>query len=287
MADAEARAEQGDGGAERREPVTADDFLRMKEGDEPIAVLTCYDHLFARILGAASLDAVLVGDSLGEVALGYRSTLPVTLDEMIHHASAVRRGLEGPLLVVDLPFLSFQVSPEDALRSAGRVMKESGAEAVKLEGGSGRVVETVGRLVEAGIPVMGHLGLTPQSVHQYGGYGVRGREPAEAEAIVDRARSLAEAGCFSLVLEMVPSELAGRVTREVEIPTIGIGAGREVDGQVLVLPDMLGLNRGFEPRFLRTFADLGEEAERAVQAYVDAVKEGGYPSAEESYGGGD
>ncbi|MFB6240916.1 MAG: 3-methyl-2-oxobutanoate hydroxymethyltransferase [Gemmatimonadota bacterium] len=266
--------------------MTTRDFVRMKERGEPIAVLTCYDHLFARILDASSLDAVLVGDSLGEVALGYRSTLPVSLEEMIHHASAVRRGLEGPLLVVDLPFLSFQVSPEQAVRSGGRVLKESGAEAVKLEGGGKRVVESVRRLTDAGIPVMGHLGLTPQSVHQFGGYGLRGTDPAEADEMVERARALDDAGCFSLVLEMVPEELAARITGEISIPTVGIGAGRRVDGQVLVLPDMLGLNEGFEPRFLRRFADLGERARGAVDDFVDAVKSGGYPAEEESYRGG-
>ncbi len=258
----------------------------MKEESERIAVLTCYDHLFARLLDTTALDAVLVGDSLGEVSLGYRSTLPVTLEEMIHHASAVRRGLEGPLLVVDLPFLSFQVSPEEAVRSAGRVLKESGAEAVKLEGGGERIVEAVRRMVDAGIPVMGHLGLTPQSVHEFGGYGLRGRDPDEAEVTLERARALDDAGCFGVVLEMVPSRLAARITNEVSAATIGIGAGPEVDGQVLVLPDMLGLNQGFEPRFLRKFAELGEEAREAVAEYVDAVKDGEYPSSEESYSAG-
>ena len=275
----------GGGGSRNDGRVTTRDFLRMKERGERIAVLTCYDHLFARLLDTTALDAVLVGDSLGEVSLGYRSTLPVTLEEMIHHASAVRRGLEGPLLIVDLPFLSFQVSPEDAVRSAGRVLKETGAEAVKLEGGNERTVEAARRMVEAGIPVMGHLGLTPQSVHQFGGYGLRGRDPDEAEVTLERARALDDAGCFSLVLEMIPSGLAGRITREVSAATIGIGAGPEVDGQVLVLPDMLGLNRGFEPRFLRKFAELGEEATRAVGEYVEAVKGGDYPAADESYSG--
>lgn len=278
----------GQGGDDGR-AVTSRDFVRMKEAGERIAVLTCYDHLFARLLDTTELDAVLVGDSLGEVTLGYRSTLPVTLEEMIHHASAVRRGVEGALVIVDLPFMSFQVSPEEAVRSAGRVMKESGAEAVKLEGGGERTVEAARRMVDAGIPVMGHLGLTPQSVHELGGYGVRGREADEAEVTLERARALDDAGCFSLVLEMVPSELAARITDEVSAATIGIGAGPEVDGQVLVLPDMLGLNPGFEPRFLRKFAELGDETREAVGAFVDAVKAGDYPSAEESYpaGGGD
>lgn len=278
---------EGDGGAAGTDRVTTRDFLEMKDRGEPIAVLTCYDHLFARLLDTSALDAVLVGDSLGEVILGYRSTLPVTLEEMIHHASAVRRGVEGQLLVVDLPFLSFQVSPEEAVRSAGRVLKESGAEAVKIEGGDPRTVEAARRMVDAGIPVMGHLGLTPQSVHEFGGYRLRGRESEEADEILDRARALDDAGCFSLVLEMVPARLAARVTGRVEAATVGIGAGPGVDGQVLVLPDMLGLNPDFQPTFLRRFGDLGGEARRAVDAYVDAVKGGDFPSPEESYGGGD
>lgn len=265
--------------------VTTRDFFAMKERGEKIAVLTCYDHLFARVLDASEVDAVLVGDSVGQVILGYRSTLPVTLEEMIHHASAVRRGVDGPLLVVDLPFLSFQVSVEEAVRNAGRVLKESGAEAVKIEGGDEATAERASALVRSGIPVMGHLGLTPQSVHQFGGYGVRGRDPEAADRLVAHARALEEAGCFSIVLEMMPTPLAARVTREVECATIGIGAGPEVDGQVLVLPDMLGLNRGFEPRFLRRFAELGDAAERAVEEYVRAVKEGSYPAPEESYEG--
>lgn len=257
----------------------------MKGRGERIAVLTCYDHVFARILDTSGVDVVLVGDSLGQVVLGYESTLPVTLDEMVHHASAVRRGLSRPLLVVDMPFLSYQVSDEEALRSAGRLMKEAGAEAVKVEGGGEAVLRRVESLVETGIPVMGHLGLEPQSVHRYGGYGVRGREEGEASRIRDGARRLQEAGCFSLVLEMVPSPLARDVTRDLEIPTIGIGAGPECDGQVLVLHDMLGLNEGFEPRFLRRFAELGRETRAGVRGFVEAVKSGDYPAAGESYEG--
>lgn len=268
--------------ADRRR-VSTRDLRDMKRRGERIAVLTCYDHLFARLLDAGELDVVLVGDSLGQVVLGYESTLPVTLEEMIHHASAVHRGLSGPLLVVDMPFLSFQVSVEEALRNAGRVMKETGAGGVKLEGGDEATLERVRALVAAGIPVMGHLGLTPQSVHRHGGYGVRGREPDEALRIREQAGALEEAGCFSLVLEMVPTPLAREVTGSLEIPTIGIGAGPDCDGQVLVLPDMLGLNRGFEPRFLRRFAELGDQVEEAVDAYVRAVKSGDYPSDTESY----
>lgn len=262
------------------------DLAGMKARGEKIVVLTCYDHLFARLLEPEDVDVVLVGDSVGQVILGYDSTLPVTLDEMIHHASAVRRGLERPLLVVDLPFLSYQVSDPEAMRSAGRVLKESGAEAVKVEGGDPTTCRRIGSMVEAGIPVMGHLGLTPQSVHRFGGYGVRGRDASEADRLVEGARRLEEAGCFGLVLELVPTELAGRITDEVGIPTIGIGAGAACDGQVLVLPDMLGLNEGFQPKFLRRFGQLGEATREAVGAFARAVREGDYPSPDESYDGG-
>lgn len=259
------------------------DLADMKRRGERIAVLTCYDHLFARLLDRAGVDVVLVGDSLGEVVLGHDSTLPVTMDEMVHHSAAVARGLEGPLLVTDMPFMSYQVSTEEALRNAGRLMKEGDAEAVKVEGGDDRTLERVEAMVSAGVPVMGHLGLTPQSVHRFGGYGVRGREPDEAGDIRRRAAALEEAGCFALVLEMVPAPLAREVTASLEIPTIGIGAGPDCDGQVLVLPDMLGLNEGFEPRFLRRFARLGPEVRSAVAGYVEAVKSADYPSEAESY----
>jgi len=270
--------------AQRRKPVTTSDFIAMKERGEKIAMLTCYDHLFARILTEAGVDAVLVGDSLGQVVLGYDSTLPVTLDDMIHHAAAVRRGLHGPLLIVDMPFMTYQVSNEDALRNAGRVMKETGAEAVKVEGGDDATLDRVRALVDAGIPVMGHLGLTPQSVHQLGGYSLRGRDPDEADRLLRETLALEEAGCFSMVLEMIPVGLAGEATRSVGIPTVGIGAGPECDGQVLVLPDMLGLNPTFNPRFLRRFARLGDGARSGVEEYVEAVRSGEYPSEDESYG---
>ena len=272
-----------DSDAQRCKPVTTGDFSAMKERGEKIAMLTCYDYLFARILTEAGVDAVLVGDSLGHVVLGYDSTLPVTLDDMIHHAAAVRRGLHGPLLVVDMPFMTYQVSNEDALRNAGRVMKETGAEAVKVEGGDEATLDRVGALVGAGIPVMGHLGLTPQSVHQLGGYSLRGRDPDEADRLLREACALEDAGCFGMVLEMIPVRLAGDVTRAVGIPTVGIGAGPECDGQVLVLPDMLGLNPTFNPRFLRRFARLGDAARSGVEEYVEAVRNGDYPSEDESY----
>ncbi len=243
-------------------------------------MLTAYDVLFARILEEAGVDMILVGDSLGQVALGYDSTLPVTLDDMIHHARAVRRGAPGSFLVVDLPFLSYQVSPEEALRSAGRVMKETGAESVKLEGGDAGTVATVRRLVGAGIPVMGHLGLTPQSVHALGGYRVQGRGAEAGARLLEEARALEEAGVFALVLELIPGPLAERVTAALSIPTIGIGAGPGCDGQVLVLPDALGLNPSFSPRFLKPFADLHGAAARGVADFVREVQEGSFPGPE-------
>ncbi len=274
---------EADGGAARRTTVTVRDLLRMKREGEKIAVLTCYDHLFARLLSRTSIDAVLVGDSLGQVMLGYRDTLPVTVDEMVHHAAAVRRGLEGPMLIVDLPFMSYQTSDEEALHNAGRLFKETGCEAVKLEGGDPASVSRARRIVEAGMPVMGHLGLTPQALHRLGGYRVTGRAVAEAERMVDEAGALEDAGCFALVLELVPADLAARITAAAGIPTIGIGAGPACDGQVLVLPDMLGLNPGFQPRFLRRFAELGEETIAATGAFVDAVRSAEYPGPAESY----
>lgn len=265
---------------ERR--VTVRDLSEMKERGERIVCLTAYDVIFGRLLDSAGVDVILVGDSLGQVVCGYDSTLPVTLDAMIHHGAAVVRGVRRALVVVDMPFLSFGVSPEDTLRNAGRVLRETGAQAVKLEGGGTEMVPHVRKLVAAGIPVMGHVGLTPQSVNALGGYRVQGRGD-DAERIAADAARLADAGCFSIVLELIPRKLAGRVTRDVPVPTIGIGAGREVDGQVLVLPDMLGLNDEFQPRFLRRFAELAEESRRAVDEYAKAVRNGEYPAAEHSF----
>lgn len=263
--------------------VTTRELIAMKERGEKIAALTCYDFLFATLFEGSGIDVALVGDSLGQVVLGYDSTIPVTVDEMIHHAAAVRRGLRRALLVVDMPFLSYQVSTEQAIHNCGRVIKEGAAEAVKLEGGDERTVTTIQALVAAGIPVMGHLGLTPQSVHKFGGYGVRGRDADEAASIEQGALALQDAGCFSMVLEMVPTPLARRVSKSLTIPTIGIGAGPDCDGQVLVLPDMLGLNEGFNPRFLRRFADLAGAARQGIADYARAVKTGEYPAEDESY----
>jgi 3-methyl-2-oxobutanoate hydroxymethyltransferase len=270
-----------------RRRATVRDFQVMKSRGEKIAVLTCYDVLFARILESARVDMILVGDSLGQVVLGYESTLPVTLEEMIHHASAVRRGAPDTFVVVDMPFLSYQVSDDEAVRNAGRVLKETGAHAIKLEGGDARVAALTARLVAAGIPVMGHVGLTPQSVHALGGYRVQGRGTENADRMLAEARALEVAGAFSVVLELVPGELARRVSSELSIPTIGIGAGAGCDGQVLVLPDMLGMNPGFTPRFLHRFADLHGAALEGVRAYVDAVRDGSYPGKAHTFGEGE
>jgi 3-methyl-2-oxobutanoate hydroxymethyltransferase len=254
----------------------------MKRRGEKIAVLTAYDYLFARLVDGAGVDVVLVGDSLGQVVLGLDTTLPVTLDDMIHHARAVRRGVERALLVVDLPFLTYQVTREDALRNAGRVLQETGASAVKLEGGSPEIADTVAALVRAGIPVMGHLGFTPQSVNAIG-VKVQGRGEGGREKLLEEAKRLEDAGCFSIVLELIPGPIAEEVSASVQVPTIGIGAGAGCDGQVLVLHDMLGLNTEFRPRFLRRFAELGDATTAGVGAFVKAVKEGEYPAAEHTF----
>lgn len=259
------------------------DFLEMKRQGERIVAMTAYDVLFARLVEEAGIDLILVGDSLGQVVLGYESTLPVTMDEMIHHASAVRRGAPGTFVVLDMPFMSYQTSAGDALGNAGRAMKEAGVEAVKLEGGGDGTCETVRTLVEAGIPVMGHLGLTPQSVHALGGYRVQGRSKEEADRIRREALALEEAGAFALVLELVPAGLAEEISSELTIPTIGIGAGAGCDGQVLVLYDALGLNPGFTPRFLKRFAELHGRALEGLEAYAREVREGTYPDADHSF----
>lgn len=270
-------------GAERTRRVTVRDLREMKRRGDKIVALTAYDFLFGRLVDGAGVDIVLVGDSLGQVVCGHDSTLPVTLDDMIYHGRAVRRAVQRAFLVVDMPFLSFQVSPEETLRNAGRIMRETGASGVKLEGGDEETARHVRALVRAGIPVMGHIGLTPQAVHAIGGYRVQGRAAEDAERLKAEARRLEEAGCFALVLELMPAALAGEVSRSLEIPTIGIGAGPETDGQVLVLYDMLGLNEGFSPRFLRRFADLASAARAGLDSYVRAVRAGEYPGPEHSF----
>ena len=258
--------------------VTIRDIVRMKRDGKKIVVVTAYDVLFARLVDSAGVDMVLVGDSLGNVVAGFDTTLPVTLEHMIYHGAAVRRGIKRSLLVVDMPFLSYQASEELAILNCGRVMQETGADAVKVEGGSDEMIKTVGRLTRIGIPVVAHLGFTPQSVRTIG-MRVQGREETEAARMIDQARALEEAGAFSLVLELIPSELAGRISEAVQIPTIGIGAGPKCDGQVLVLPDLLGLNDGFEPKFLKKYANLGETVRDAVSRFGDEVRSGAYPDA--------
>jgi 3-methyl-2-oxobutanoate hydroxymethyltransferase len=254
----------------------------MKERGEKIAMLTAYDFSLARIIDAAGIDVILVGDSASNVMAGHETTLPITLDQMIYHASSVVRGTERALVIVDLPFGSYQGNSKEALASTIRIMKESGAHGVKMEGGE-EVIESVRRILTAGVPVMGHLGLTPQSIYKFGTYTVRATEEQEAEKLIRDAVALQEAGCFALVLEKIPSALAGRVAEEVKIPVIGIGAGAKVDGQVLVLHDMLGINKEFSPRFLRRYLNLYDSIFKAVTSYTSDVKRADFPSASESY----
>jgi 3-methyl-2-oxobutanoate hydroxymethyltransferase len=258
------------------------DVQRFKDEHRRFAVVTAYDYLSARILDEAGIPILLVGDSLGMVMLGYSTTLPVTLDEMIHHAKAVARGSRQALLVGDLPFMSYHASIEQAITSAGRFLQEGGMHAVKLEGG-GRTVEITRRLTELGIPVMGHLGLTPQFIHQMGGFKVQGKSQAQAARILADAKELEEAGVFSLVLEGVPSELAALVTQALHIPTIGIGAGAGTDGQVLVYHDLLGLTTGKAPKFVKRYANLAEEIGNAVQRFAREVASGEFPGPENTY----
>jgi 3-methyl-2-oxobutanoate hydroxymethyltransferase len=267
--------------ADRR--VTVRDLLDMKKRGEKIVALTAYDYLFARLLDECGVDIILVGDSLGQVVAGYDSTLPVTLDEMIWHARAVRRGVRHGMVVVDMPFLTFQVNPEETLRNAGRVLKETGAEAVKLEGGDDEACRHVRALVRAGIPVMGHVGLTPQSVHALGGYRVQGRDDLAAQRLREDAARLEDAGVFAIVLELLPAALGGAISKALQVPTIGIGAGGQTDGQVLVLYDALGLNDAFRPKFLQRFAALADEARRGIRGYAEAVRAGRYPDAAHSF----
>lgn len=262
--------------------VTTQTVVDMKQQAEKISMLTAYDFTMAQIIDQAGIDIILVGDSAGNVMAGYETTVPMTLDHMIYHTACVVRGVESALVIADMPFLSYQVTPKEALRSAGRMMKEAGAHGVKLEGGK-PVVKTVKKIVNAGIPVMGHLGLTPQSIYQFGTYKVRAREDQEAKALIEDAKALEQAGCFALVLEKIPAALAAKVTEAISIPTIGIGAGGKCDGQVLVMHDMLGLNKEFNPRFLRRYADLSTSITEAVQEYIADIKSGDFPNKEEEY----
>jgi 3-methyl-2-oxobutanoate hydroxymethyltransferase len=263
-------------------PLTVIDLLAMKTSGRRIVILTCYDAVFARLLEQAEVDVLLVGDSLNQVLAGHETTLSTTLDQMIYHAAAVRRGSRRALVFVDLPFLTYQISIPEAIRNAGRVLQETGAHGVKLEGG-GHMVETVSALVERGIPVMGHLGLTPQSVHALGGYRVQGRDEKSAERLQKDAKALEAAGACSIVLELVPAPLAARISQSLTIPTIGIGAGPGCDGQVLVLHDMLGLNEQFSPKFLKHYAKLADSVREAVRCFAEEVREGKYPGKEHSF----
>lgn len=265
-----------------RRTITTHRLSEMKKKQQKIAVLTCYDYTMATLLDAAGVDVILVGDSASNVISGHQSTIPITLDEMIYHAKAVVRGVKHSLVVVDLPFGSYQSDPRQALQSAIRVMKESGAHAVKLEGGK-EVAKSISKIISAGIPVMGHLGLIPQSIYKFGTYTVRAKKEEEAERLIKDARLLQELECFGMVLEKIPASLAEQVTQSVDIPTIGIGAGSGVDGQVLVLYDMLGINQNFNPRFLRRYASLDEIIHKSVEQYVDDVKSTSFPSPEEQY----
>jgi 3-methyl-2-oxobutanoate hydroxymethyltransferase len=254
----------------------------MKLKGEKIAMLTGYDYSMARILDQAGIDIILVGDSASNVMAGYETTLPITLDNMIYHAASVVRGVERALVVVDLPFGTYQGNSKEALASSIRIMKETGAHAVKLEGGQ-QVIESVERILSAGIPVMGHLGLTPQAIHKFGTYVVRAREEEEAKRLLEDAKLLEKTGCFSLVLEKIPAKLAGEVTSNLKIPVIGIGAGPQTDGQVLVLHDMLGITQEFSPRFLRRYHNLYDEIKGAVQNYISDVRAKEFPNEKEQY----
>lgn len=262
--------------------VTTRVLQEMKQRGEKISMLTAYDFSMAKIVDQAGVDVILVGDSASNVMAGHETTLPITLDQMIYHASSVVRGIKRSLVVVDLPFGTYQGNSKEALNSSIRIMKESGAHAVKLEGGR-EIRESIDRILTAGIPVMGHLGLTPQSIYKFGTYVVRAKEEEEANRLIEDAKMLDEAGCFALVLEKIPAKLAARVAQEVSIPVIGIGAGSAVDGQVLVLHDMLGITQEFSPRFLRRYSDLGDQMIAAVQHYVSDVKAVDFPNENEQY----
>lgn len=262
--------------------ITTKSLIEMKANGEKISMLTAYDFTMAKIVDTAGVDVILVGDSASNVMAGHETTLPITLDQMIYHASSVVRAIERALVVVDLPFGSYQSDPKEALRSSIRIMKESGGHAVKLEGGS-EIKDSIKKILNAGIPVMGHLGLTPQSIYKFGTYTVRAKEETEAEKLIEDAKMLERIGCFALVLEKIPAALAEKVAKSISIPVIGIGAGGGVDGQVLVIHDMLGMNNEFSPRFLRRYLDLYDQMTKAIGNYVADVKSQDFPNANEQY----
>ena len=265
-----------------RPKITSQTIADMKRRGERIAMLTAYDFATAVLEDRAGIDVMLVGDSVGMVVLGYENTIPVTIDEIVHHLRAVARAKPRALLVGDLPFMSYQAGAADAVRNAGRLVKEGGAEAVKLEGGK-RMETVIRAIVDAAIPVMGHLGLTPQSLHQLGGYRVQGREPRDADRLVEEAKLLESYGCFAIVVEGTPWQVAKRITEAVAIPTVGIGAGPHCDGQVLVVNDMLGMSAEFAPRFVKRYAEVGKQMAGAIEAYIEDVKAGRFPDLDHSY----
>ncbi|MFC1502241.1 3-methyl-2-oxobutanoate hydroxymethyltransferase [bacterium] len=267
---------------DKKDKITVPLLIKMKEKGEKIVCLTAYEWITASLLDEAGVELILVGDSGAMVFAGHENTLPITMDQMIYHTQSVSRGVKKALLITDMPFLSFQISPEEAVRNAGRFLKEGGAEGVKLEGGA-PVAEAIRRLVDIGIPVMGHLGLTPQSISAFGGYRLRGKETDEAERLKQDAKILEEAGAFSIVLEKIPAALSKEITQSISIPTIGIGAGPHCDGQILVTHDMLGLFEAFKPKFVRRYAELAKTIKSSVGDYVRDVKDGSYPSCKESY----
>lgn len=267
---------------DNKRKVTTQRLIEMKQRGEKIAMLTAYDYSMAQLIDQAGMDVILVGDSASNVMAGNITTLPMTLDQMIYHAKSVVKGTSRALVVCDMPFGSYQGNSKEALQSAIRIMKESHAEAVKIEGGS-EIRESIERILCAGIPVMGHLGLTPQSINKFGTYAVRAKEEREAAKLIEDAKMLEEIGCFALVLEKIPAALAAEVTKQVNIPVIGIGAGGGCDGQVLVMHDMLGINKGFSPKFLRRYADLSTIINEAVSHYIDDVKTGDFPNETEQY----
>lgn len=262
--------------------ITTKSLYLLKKRGIKISALTAYDFITAKLLDDAGIELILVGDSLSNVFQGNDTTLPVTMDEMIYHTKAVTKATKRAMVIVDMPFMSYQLSIDEGFRNAGRIMKETSAGGVKLEGGA-RVAETVRKITEAGIPVMGHIGLTPQSIHQFGSYRERGRSEKEANEILNDAKVIEEAGAFSVVLEKIPASLAKRVTESLKIPTIGIGAGNECGGQILVTPDMLGLNTDFHPRFVRYYATLAETIDKSVRQYIDDIRHSQFPNEDESY----
>lgn len=262
--------------------VTIHTLRKMKQAGERIGMLTCYDATFARLLDGAGVDVLLVGDSLGMVIQGEKTTLPVTMDQMIYHLKAVNRGVERAHVVGDMPFMSYQTSVDEAVRNAGRLVAEGGAESVKLEGGA-EFTEVIEKIVRAGIPVMGHIGLTPQTVHKMGGYVIQGRDEEKAKKLLEDAKALEAAGCYSIVLEGIPTVVAGEISRQLSIPTIGIGAGVECDGQVLVIYDLLGMDPSFSPKFVKRYADLHEVIGGAVKGYLDEVKTRAFPTEAHSF----